>query len=172
MAPQLVREPDRNSRKALGGAVVPSAERLSIATRVGWKASISATIVTSRSSVLIRSANRDTIISRPLRAPAARSMPHEAALRASRSAVSSNENNSARFATATAAFTNVVATSVLPLPVAPLTRISESRKLPPPSIVSRSGLPSETRSLEAGVSSAYADSGSTLTPLTGSIANG
>ena len=62
--------------------------------------------------------------------------------------------------------------SVLPVPVAPETRITESRKKPPPHISSSSALPDVIRTFDDFCCSWIADSGITTTPPSGTIVNG
>ena len=54
--------------------------------------------------------------------------------------------------------------SVLPVPVAPETRMTESRKKPPPHIASSSALPDEMRTFDDFCSSSIAESGMTTMP--------
>ena len=62
--------------------------------------------------------------------------------------------------------------SVLPVPVGPETRITESRKKPPPHIASSSALPEVMRAADDFCFSSRAESGITTIPSPGTIVNG
>ena len=67
---------------------------------------------------------------------------------------------------------NSVVSRVLPVPVGPETRITESRKKPPPHIASSSALPEVMRASDDFCFSSSAESGITTIPSSGTIVNG
>ena len=67
---------------------------------------------------------------------------------------------------------NSVAIRVLPVPVAPETRMTESRKKPPLHMLSSSGMPEVMRTLEERCWSSSAESGMAMMPSPGTIVNG
>ena len=67
---------------------------------------------------------------------------------------------------------NSVVSSVLPVPVGPETRITESRKKPPPSIASSSSLPEVMGAADDFCLTSRAESGITTMPWLGTIVSG
>ena len=102
----------------------------------------------------------------------AKSWPHPVALRNNCSRLSSKPSNVQRSPTDVPPPMNSVHISVLPVPVAPETRMTESRKKPPPHSPSRSELPEVMRTLDDFWVSSIADSGMTTMPEPASTVNG